>query len=80
MAVSSSGIAGPQQVLVVAIYVVLASLGVAAPIGAMLVLGDRSESVLDGWKAWLTRHSAAMMAVIYLLLGAVLIGKGVGAV
>jgi Sap, sulfolipid-1-addressing protein len=80
VAVSSAGIPGAQQALVLAIYVVLASLGVAAPIGVVLLLGDRSEAVLDAWKAWLTRHSAAMMAVIYLLLGTVLIGKGVGAV
>ncbi len=66
-----------QQIGVIAVYVVIASLGVAAPIITVLVLGDRSEGVLDGWKAWLDRNSAATMAVIYLLFGAILIGKGI---
>ena len=69
-----------QQVVVLAVYVVLACLGVGAPIVAVLVLGDRSDEVLEGWRAWLTRNSAAMMAVIYLFLGVLLIGKNLGAV
>jgi len=69
---------GNPQVVVLAIYVVLASLGVAAPIFAVLFLGDRSDAVLDGWKAWLTRNNTAMMAVIYLFFGVYLIGKNLG--
>ena len=66
--------------MVVAVYVVLASLGVGAPIVAGLALGDRSTEVLESWRAWLNRHSAAMLAVIYLLLGVLLIGKNLGTV
>ena len=67
-----------QQIGVIAVYVVIASMGVAAPIITVLVLGNRSQGVLDGWKAWLDRNSAATMAVIYLLFGVILIGKGIG--
>jgi hypothetical protein len=80
VAVSSAGLPVGQQVAVLAIYVVLASLGVAAPILAMLVLGDRAGTVLDGWKTWLTRNNTAMMAVIYLFFGVYLIGKFLGSV
>ena len=80
VAVSSAALPAGQQVVVLAIYVVLASLGVAAPIIAVLFLGDRSDTVLDGWKAWLTRNNTAMMAVIYLFFGVYLIGKNLGAV
>ena len=80
VAVSSAGLPAGQQVAVLAVYVVLASLGVAAPIIAVLVLGDRSDTVLDGWKAWLTRNNTAMMSVIYLFFGVYLIGKNLGAV
>ena len=78
--VASAGLGAGQQVLVLAVYVVLGSLGVAAPIVATLVMGERAGGVLDGWKAWLTRNNAAMMAIIYLFLGVVLIGKFLGAV
>ena len=67
-----------QQIGGIAVYVVIASMGVAAPIITVLVLGNRSPGVLDGWKAWLDRNSAATMAVIYLLFGVILIGKGIG--
>ena len=80
VAVSSAGLTVGQQVTVLAIYTVLASLGVAAPILAMLVLGDRAGTVLDGWKTWLTRNNTAMMAVIYLFFGVYLIGKFLGSV
>ena len=75
VAVSSAGLSVTDQVVTVAIYVVLASLGVAAPIMTMLVLGDRAPAVLEDWKAWLTRNNAAMMAVIFLFFGVFLIGK-----
>ena len=79
-AISTSQLPGAQQAVVVAVYVVLASLGVGAPIVAVLALGDRSTEVLESWRAWLNRHSAAMLAVIYLLLGVLLIGKNLGTV
>lgn len=78
VAVSSAGLATLDQVLTVTIYVVLASLGVAAPIITMLVLGDRAPAVLEDWKGWLTRNNAAMMAVIFLFFGVFLIGKNLG--
>ena len=78
--IASADLSVGQQLAVIAVYVVIACLGVAAPIVAMLVLGERSADVLDGWKSWLVRNSAAMMAVIYLLFGAILIGKGIGGI
>jgi hypothetical protein len=80
VAIATAGLPGGQQAVVVAVYVVLASLGVGAPIAAVLALGDRSTAVLEGWRAWLIRNSAAMLAVIYLLLGVLLIGRNLGTV
>jgi hypothetical protein len=80
VAVSSARLPGAQEAVVLVVYVVLACLGVGAPIVAVIVLGDRSDKVLEGWRAWLTRNSAAMLAVIYLFLGVLLIGKNLGAV
>ena len=79
-AVSSVGLTAAQQVVVLVVYIFLACLGVAFPIITMLVLGDRADTVLSGWKTWLTRNNTAMMAVIYLFFGVFLIGKNLGAV
>jgi hypothetical protein len=69
-----------QQVGVIAIYTLIASIGVATPIVAALVLGDRSESVLGAWKHWLDRNNGTVMAVIYLFFGVILLGKGIAGV
>jgi hypothetical protein len=78
--IASAGLGVGEVAGVIAIYTVIAALGVAAPIVAMLFLGDRADGVLRGWEAWLNRNNAAMMAVIYLVFGVILIGKGVGGV
>lgn len=69
-----------QQVGVIAIYTLIASIGVATPIVAALALGDRSESVLSGWREWLDRNNGTVMAVIYLFFGVILLGKGIAGV
>jgi threonine/homoserine/homoserine lactone efflux protein len=69
-----------QQIWVIAIYACIVSLGVAAPIVAAAVLGDRSEGVLTGWREWLDRNNGTVMAVIYLFFGVILLGKGIAGI
>jgi len=78
--IATAGLGTGQSVAVVAVYTVIASLGVAAPIIAMLVLGDRGDEVLAGWQTWLERNTAAVTAVIYLVFAVILIGKGIAGV
>ncbi len=77
VAIASAGLTVAQSAGVVVVYTVLASLGVAAPIVTTLVLGDRAGDVLSGWKAWLDRNNATVMAVVYLVFGVVLAGRGI---
>jgi Sap, sulfolipid-1-addressing protein len=69
-----------QQVGVITIYTIIASLGVAAPIVAAVALGERSEAVLGTWKEWLGRNNGTVLAVIYLFFGVILLGKGFGGI
>ena len=75
--IASAELPGGQQFWLVAIYTLVVSLGVAAPIVTAVALGDRSESVLTTWKDWLDRNNGTVMAVIYLFFGVILIGKGI---
>jgi len=61
------------------VYVVLAVLGVAAPVVVALVLGDRSQPVLASWKAWLERNNRCHGRAVPRVLR-VLVGKGIAAV
>jgi len=69
-----------QQVVVIVIYVLIGSLGVATPIVAAAALGERSQDVLGTWKEWLNRNNGTVMAVIYLVFGVILLGKGIAGI
>jgi hypothetical protein len=58
------------------VYVVLGSITVAGPVVYYLLGGEQARTALDGMKGWLTVHNAAVMTVLFLVLGAKLIGDG----
>ena len=76
--IASVASARGQQIAAIAIYVMVAVLGVAAPILTTVFLGDRSPEVLNGWKSWLRQNNATVMSVLFLIFGVVLIGQGIG--
>lgn len=76
--IAATGLPGVQQAVVLLVLIVVASIGVAAPVGVYFLMGDRAASILDGWKAWLAANNATVMTVLLLVFGVVLIGKGIG--
>lgn len=60
------------------VFAVLAASTVLIPVIAYAVARDRIRPWLDGLREWLTEHSAAVMTVLLVVMGAVLIGKGIG--
>ena len=67
------------QWVALAVFTTVASLGIASPVLASLVLGPRAIPVLDGAKAWIVAHNAAIMTTVLLLLGLVVLGNGLSA-
>ncbi len=57
-----------------AVYVFIATLGVGIPVATYFVMGERSASVLEELKTWLSAHNAAIMAVILLVIGVKILG------
>jgi len=76
-AIAQTGISTGQQVGAYAIFVVIASLGVAAPVVLFIALGDRAGPVLERLKTWLARENAVIMAVLLLIIGVKLIGNAI---
>ena len=70
--------AGPA-LLAAAVFAVLAGLGVAVPVLAMLLAGDEARDSLGGVRDWLVRNQAIAMAVVLLPIGAMLVGSGIEA-
>ena len=75
--IAATDLAGGDQALAYAIYTAIATIGVATPIVVFFTMGDRAASILDGLKVWLAHNNAAIMAVIFLVIGAKVLGQGI---
>lgn len=76
-AIAQTGISPGQQAIVYAIFVVIATIGVGAPVGLYFALGSRSRQVLDRVKTWMVQNNAAILAVLFLVFGAKLVGDAI---
>lgn len=76
-AIAQTGIAIGQQIVVYVIFVLIAAVGVGAPVVLYFALGDRSHQLLDSLKNWMARNNAAIMAVLFLIFGVKLIGDAI---
>lgn len=75
--ISSAALSTRAEIGTVLIYTLIAAIGVAAPLVVAVAMGDRSTAILDDWKAWLAHNNAVVMAVLFFVIAAVLIGKGI---
>jgi threonine/homoserine/homoserine lactone efflux protein len=76
-AIAATGISGGQEVIAMLLFVVIASLGVGTPVVLSLALGERSKEMLDHTKTWMSHNNAAIMAVLFLVFAAKLIGDAI---
>jgi threonine/homoserine/homoserine lactone efflux protein len=73
-AIAQTGIPGGEQAAAYAVFAVIATAGVAAPVVIYFALGNRAGPILDGLKALMSRNNAVIMAVLCLVIGAKLVG------
>lgn len=78
VAIGSGGLTGGETVIAVVVYTIIASVTVAGPVIAYLVASDRMAGPLESLRRWLLYNNATVMAVLLLVLGVVVIGKGIG--
>ncbi|MFE5410753.1 GAP family protein [Microbacterium sp. NPDC056569] len=67
-----------EIVLVIAIFTVIAASTVLVPVVGYLIAADKLRDPLDALRVWLSRENAVIMAVLLLVIGVSLIGKGIG--
>ena len=65
-------------IVVLIVFVFVASLSIGVPVIYYLVGGESAKRTMDGWKAWLGANNATVMAVVLLVMGVALAGKGLG--
>jgi threonine/homoserine/homoserine lactone efflux protein len=72
--------AGPWQArLTLLLFVLLGSSTIAVPVFYRLVAGKQADRHLQEWKEWLVHNNTTVMFVLLLLIGMLILGKGLGA-
>jgi hypothetical protein len=70
------GLSTADAVVSLIVFVAVGSLTVIGPVVYYRLGGEKATAELDDLKDWLGRHNDAVMAVLFVVLGAVLIAKG----
>jgi threonine/homoserine/homoserine lactone efflux protein len=78
-AIAQTGADTASQAVALAVFIVIATLGVGAPVAIYYLMGDRATKILGDLHDWMARENATIMAVICLIIGAKLIGDAISA-
>jgi len=78
-AIAQTGASTVDQAVALAVFIVIATLGVGAPVAIYYLMGDRATRILAELHDWMARENATIMAVICLIIGAKLIGDAISA-
>ena len=76
--IAGAGISTGEEIGVLAIYIAIASVTILLPVAMYLIMGQRAQESLESMKEWLIANNHTVVAIILLLLGAKLIGDGIG--
>jgi hypothetical protein len=76
-AIAQTGISGGQEAVALAVFVILGSMTILAPVAVYFLMGAKAKEILDGLKEFMGAHNAAIMTVLLLVLGAKLIGDSI---
>ncbi|MFZ4518307.1 MAG: GAP family protein [Microthrixaceae bacterium] len=78
-AIASAGIDATGDAVAIALFVVLASTSVLGLVGLALVGGRRADRTMDAIHSFMLRNNAVIMMVVFLVLGAKVLGDGIAA-
>jgi threonine/homoserine/homoserine lactone efflux protein len=76
-AIAQTGIGTGDQAIALIVFVLIATIGVGAPVVIYFALGDRSRELLDRLKTWMGENNAVIMTVLLLVFGVKLIGDAI---
>jgi threonine/homoserine/homoserine lactone efflux protein len=77
--IAQADLSSTDTAIVVGVFTLIGASTVAVPTLGYLFLGAKIQPKLDGAKAWLSENNTTVMAVLLLVIGVTLFGKGLGA-
>ena len=75
--IAQTGESPGRQAIALAIFVLIGTIGTAAPVILYFAMAERSTQMLDELRSWMAHNSNTIMTVICLIIGAKLIGDGI---
>ncbi|WP_270365087.1 GAP family protein [Microbacterium algeriense] len=76
--IGAAGLSAGSSALVIAVFTLIAASTVLVPVIGYLIAADRLRAPLDALRGWLAAENAVIMAVLLLVIGVSMIGKGIG--
>jgi threonine/homoserine/homoserine lactone efflux protein len=76
--IGTGGLSVGEAALAILVFVLIAACTVAVPVIAYLVASKRMAGPLESLRVWLVHNNATVMALVLLVIGVVVIGKGLG--
>ena len=76
--IAKAALSTSEEIVSWLVFMIIATIGVAAPVVLFFALGDRAPAVLDRLKGWMGQNNAVIMAILCLIIGVKLIGAAFG--
>lgn len=75
--IAAAGLSSTESYVVLAVFVVIGTIGLAIPVAIYFFGGDKAAETLEELHHWLAIHNAAIMSVLFVVIGAKLLGNGI---
>lgn len=79
LAIAQAGLGRGEAIVALVVFAGIGSVSIAVPVAYGLLGGEPAHRALTTWRAGLTEHNAAVMLALFLVLGAVSLGRGLEA-
>lgn len=75
--IGGAGLSVGEQTVTIVVFTLIAAASVLVPVVAYLVASKAMAGPLESLRGWLVQNNAAVMTVLLLVIGVVMIGKGI---
>lgn len=78
VAIGAGGLSAGGDLVAIVVFTLLASVTVLAVVIGYMLAADKLGPMLDSLREWLQLNNHAVMAIVLLIMGSVVVGKGIG--
>ena len=76
--IAQAGLSGGDTAVSIAVFVIIGSVTVAGPVLFYVVAPQKATGPLNSIKDFMSEHNAVIMMILFLVLGAKILGQGIG--